>query len=132
MESPYPNRPQRFVPRGIAALQIDHVTVATADPGGRRRWYRETLGHRFMEYTVIPDRPDLVVFAMITVCERAHDLGLVWDPSRSRGRINHLAYWVDSREELLRAADVLLNSGHPDRVRPRQARHGRAGLPLLP
>jgi catechol 2,3-dioxygenase len=109
MESPFPNRPQRFVPRGIAARNIDHVTVATADPGADAEWYRDTLGHRFMEYTVIPDRPDWIVFAMTTVCERAHDMGLVWDPSPVRGRINHLAYWVDSHEELLRAADVLLN-----------------------
>jgi catechol 2,3-dioxygenase len=109
MESPFPNRAQRFVPRGIAARQIDHVTVATANPGGDAEWYRDTLGHRFMEYTVIPDRPDWAVFAMTTVCERAHDMGLVWDPSPVPGRINHLAYWVDSREDLLRAADVLLN-----------------------
>ena len=109
LESPFPNRPQRFVPRGVAARQIDHVTIATADPGGDAAWYRDTLGHRFMEYTVIPDRPDWIVFAMTTVCERAHDLGLVWDPSPVSGRINHVAYWVDSREELLRAADVLLN-----------------------
>jgi catechol 2,3-dioxygenase len=109
MESPFPNRPQRFVPRGIAARHIDHVTVATADPGADAEWYRDTLGHRFMEYTVIPDRPDWVVFAMTTVCERAHDMGLVWDPTPVPGRINHLAYWVDSREDLLRAADVLLN-----------------------
>jgi catechol 2,3-dioxygenase len=111
LESPFPNRPQRFVPRGIAARQIDHVTVATANPGADAEWYRDALGHRFMEYTVIPDRPDWIVFAMTTVCERAHDLGLVWDPSPVPGRVNHLAYWVDSREELLRAADVLLNQG---------------------
>lgn len=109
MESPFPNRPQRFVPRGVAARTIDHVTVATADPGADATWYRDTLGHRFMEYTVIPERPDWIVFAMTTVCERAHDFGLVWDPSPVRGRINHIAYWLDSREELLRAADVLLN-----------------------
>jgi catechol 2,3-dioxygenase len=110
MEAPFPNRPQRYVPRGVAARQLDHVTIATADPGADAEWYREMLGHRFMEYTVIPDRPDWVVFAMTTVCERAHDMGLVWDPSPVPGRINHLAYWVDSREELLRAADVLLNA----------------------
>lgn len=109
MESPFPNRPQRFVPRGIAARQIDHVTIASANPGGDAEWYRDTLGHRFMEYTVIPERPDWTVFAMTTVCERAHDMGLVWDPSPMPGRINHLAYWVDSREELLRAGDILLN-----------------------
>jgi catechol 2,3-dioxygenase len=109
LKSPFPNRPQRFVPRGVAARQIDHVTVATADPGADAEWYSDTLGHRFMEYTVIPDRPDWIVFAMTTVCERAHDMGLVWDPSPVRGRLNHVAYWLDSREELLRAADVLLN-----------------------
>jgi catechol 2,3-dioxygenase len=110
MESPFPNRPQRYVPRGVAARCIDHVTIATADPAGDAGWYRETLGHRYMEYTVTAERPDFVVFAMTTVCERAHDLGLVWDPSPARGRVNHFAYWVDSREELLRAADVLLNA----------------------
>jgi len=108
MASSFPNRPQRYRPRGVAARCIDHVTVCAADPLGDTHWYRDTLGHRFMEYTVIPDRPDFPVFAMTTVCERAHDLGIVWDPSPLRGRINHLAYFVESREELLRAADVFL------------------------
>jgi catechol 2,3-dioxygenase len=110
MESPFPNRPQRYVPRGVAARCIDHVTIAAADPAGDAAWYRETLGHRYMEYTVTPERPDFAVFAMTTVCERAHDLGIVWDASPAAGRINHFAYWVDSREELLRAADVFLNA----------------------
>ena len=108
--SPFPNRPQRYVPRGVAARCLDHVTVATADPEGDAGWFADTLGHRYMEYTVIPDRPDFVVFAMTTVCERSHDLGLVWDPSGTPARVNHVSYFVDSREELLRAADVLLNA----------------------
>ncbi len=109
MASPFPNRPQRFRPRGIAARGLDHVTVCAANPLGDAEWYRDTLGHRFMEYTVIPDRPDFPVFAMTTVCERAHDLGIVWDPTPLSGRVNHVSYYVESREELLRAADILLN-----------------------
>lgn len=120
--SPFPNRAQRFVPRGMAARCIDHVTVATADPEGDAHWLRETLGHRYMEYTVIPERPDFVVFAMTTVCERGHDLGLVWDPSGVPARINHFAYFVESREELLRAADVLLNADVPIEFGP--GKHG--------
>src|SRR5262249_15200721 len=61
LASPFPNRPQRYVPRGAAVRCIDHVTVSTADPEGDAYWLRDTLGHRFMEYTVIPDRPDFVV-----------------------------------------------------------------------
>ena len=109
-QSPFPNRPQRFVPRGIGARCIDHVTIATADPDGDAKWYRDTLGHRYTEYTVIPENPDFVVFCMTTTCERAHDLGLAWDPTPARGRINHFAYYVESQDGLLRAADVLLNA----------------------
>ena len=109
MQSPFPNRPQRFVPRGVAPRCIDHVTITTANPQGDAEWFRDTLGHRFMEYTTIPERPDFAVFVMTTVCERAHDLGMVWDPTPVAGRVNHLSYFVDSREDLLRAADVFLN-----------------------
>ena len=37
MESPFPNRPQRYVPRGAAVRCIDHVTVTTGEPDRRRR-----------------------------------------------------------------------------------------------
>ena len=122
LASPFPNRPQRYVPRGAAVRCIDHVTVSTADPEGDAHWLRDTLGHRYMEYTVIPERPDFVVFAMTSVCERGHDLGLVWDPSPVQARINHFAYFVESREELLRATDVLLNAGVAIEFGP--GRHG--------
>jgi catechol 2,3-dioxygenase len=109
MEPRHPNRPQRFVPRGVAARCIDHVTITTPDPDGDAKWFRDTLGHRYTEYTVTPDNPDFPVFAFTTVCERGHDMGLVWEPTGVQGRINHFAYFVESRENLLRAADVLLN-----------------------
>lgn len=111
LKSPFPNRPQRYVPRGAAVRCIDHVTIAAANPQGDAEWYRGALGHRYMEYTVIPDRPEFPVFCMTTVCERSHDLGIVWDPGPVPGRINHFSYFVDSREELLRVTDVFLNAG---------------------
>ncbi|HEY1777214.1 MAG TPA: VOC family protein [Solirubrobacteraceae bacterium] len=121
-ESSFPNRPQRFDPRGAAARCLDHVTIAASDPASEAAWYRDTLGHRYMEYTVAPDAPDHVVFAMTTVCERAHDLGIVWDPTPARGRVNHLSYWVASNAELVRAADVFLNAGVEIEFGP--GRHG--------
>ena len=132
MESPFPNRPQRYVPAASAARCIDHVTITAANPQGDAEWYRDTLGHRFMEYTVIPDRPDFPVFCMTTVCERSHDLGIVWDPTPVRGRINHFAYFVDSSDDLLARRRRAAQPGRRDRVRSRQARDGRAGLPVRP
>jgi catechol 2,3-dioxygenase len=110
MESPFPDRPQRFAPRGIAPRMLDHVTVMAKDPMGDAEWMRDTLGSTFTEYTMLDDESPLVVFAMSTNNEKSHDLGLILDQSDVPGRIHHLAWWVDSREELLRAADILLNA----------------------
>jgi catechol 2,3-dioxygenase len=121
LRSTYPDRPQRFAPRGIAPRQIDHVTVLTAETIGDARWYQEQLGSRFMEWTVLDDA-DVPVFAMSSNNEKSHDLGLVVDQSGIPGRLHHVSYWVDSLDQLHRAADLLLNAGTPIEFGP--GRHG--------
>jgi catechol 2,3-dioxygenase len=111
LRSPFPNRPQRFEARGVAARHLDHVTVMTKDVMGDVGWYRDTLGFRFMEWTVLNEESDLVVFGMLTNNEKGHDLGLLLDMSDTPGRLHHIAFWVDTPDELRRAADVLLNAG---------------------
>jgi catechol 2,3-dioxygenase len=122
MESPFPDRPQRYAPRGIAPRQIDHVTVMSKDPVRDAEWFRDTLGSTFTEYTMLNEETDLVVFAMSTNNEKSHDLGLILDQSDIPGRIHHFAWWVDTREDLLRAADILLNADIPIEFGP--GRHG--------
>jgi catechol 2,3-dioxygenase len=121
LASTYPNRPQAYRPRGIAARQIDHVTVMTADVLGDAYWYRDTLGYTFTEYTTL-DEADVPVFAMLTNNEKSHDLGLIIDQSGVPGRLHHASYWVDSRDELLRAADILMGAGAGIEFGP--GRHG--------
>jgi catechol 2,3-dioxygenase len=120
--SAFPARPRRFSPRGVSPRQLDHVTVVTANPVGDSEWYRDTLGYRFMELTGLDDNPDLIVFAMVTTNEKSHDLGLVVDFSGVPGRVHHLAFWVDAVEDVLRAADALMESGVQIEFGP--GRHG--------
>jgi catechol 2,3-dioxygenase len=110
-QSAFPARPQQHAPRGVAPRQLDHVTVVTRDPYGDSEWYRDNLGYRMTEYTGLDEQPDLIVFSMVTTNEKSHDLGLVVDFSGVPGRIHHLAFWVDAVEDVLRAADVLMESG---------------------
>lgn len=121
LRSDYPDRPQRFVPRGVAPRMIDHVTVMTADPLGDAHWYRDNLGSTFTGHTTLDDA-DVTVFAMSTNNEKSHDLGLVLDQSGVPSRLHHVAFWVDSRDELHRAADILLNADVPIEFGP--GRHG--------
>jgi catechol 2,3-dioxygenase len=118
----YPNRPQRYLPRGAAVRSLDHVTIACENIMGDVQWYRDTLGHRFTEYIVAEDNHDFVVFAMLTTVHLAHDMAIVFDHSGVPARVNHVAFWVDQREELRRATDVLIEMDHPIEFGP--GRHG--------
>ncbi|MQA84136.1 MAG: catechol 1,2-dioxygenase [Streptosporangiales bacterium] len=120
--SAFPARPQTPTARGVGPRQLDHVTVMTRDPYGDSEWYRDTLGYRFMEYTVLDENPDLVVFSMVTTNEKSHDLGLIADFTDVPGRLHHLAFWVDAVEDVLRAADVLMEAGTHIEFGP--GRHG--------
>ena len=108
--SPFPNRPQRYVParrraalhrprhgrdrrpgrrRGLAARDARpplHGVHGDPRPAGLRRL-------RDDDRLRAKPRPRARV-----------------GPSGVPGRVNHVAYFVDSREELLRVADVLLNA----------------------
>jgi catechol 2,3-dioxygenase len=105
----FPHRPQRYRPRGVAVRHIDHVTIATPDIFADAEFRRDVLGFRFTGWTGLPHDPDRVIFAQCTTNEQAHDLGLVLEMSEHAGRLNHVAYWLDQREDVLRGADVLLD-----------------------
>ncbi|MBN9155646.1 MAG: VOC family protein [Microbacterium sp.] len=108
----YPDRPSRRSSVAGAPRQLDHVTVATSDVDAFAAWYRDVLGFRIMARTVLDEAP-ISVFSVLTTNEKSHDLGVVLDGSTRAGRVNHYAFWVDTREELLIAADILGENGYP-------------------
>lgn len=110
--STYPDRPERRSRDGVAPRQLDHVTIAASDVRGFAKWYSETLGFRVMAHTTL-EHGGISVFTVLTTNEKSHDLGVVLDGSSVAGRANHFAYWVDTREDLLRTADILMENGTP-------------------
>ena len=48
----------------------------------------------------------------------AHELIYVADHAGASGRLHHLAFWVDTREEMLRAADLFLDNDVPIEAAP--------------
>jgi catechol 2,3-dioxygenase len=108
----YPDRPEKRSKVAGAPRQLDHVTIAASDVDGFVKWYVDVLGFRFMARTVLDEAP-ISVFSVLTTNEKSHDLGVVLDSSSVAGRINHYAFWVDTREELLITADTLMENGTP-------------------
>ncbi|THG31660.1 VOC family protein [Naasia lichenicola] len=108
----YPDRPEKRSKIAGAPRQLDHVTIAASDVDGFAKWYNEVLGFRIMARTVLDQAP-ISVFSVLTTNEKSHDLGVVLDGSTRPGRINHYAFWVDTHEELLIAADTLMERDIP-------------------
>ncbi|MGP3534128.1 VOC family protein [Microbacterium sp. RD1] len=106
----FPDRPSRRSRFAGAPRQLDHVTIAASNVDEFAKWYNEVLGFRIMARTVLDEAP-ISVFSVLTTNEKSHDLGIVLDGSTRAGRVNHVAFWLDSRDELLMAADVLDENG---------------------
>lgn len=98
--STYPDRPEKRSSHAGAPRFLDHVTIAASDVDGFAAWYNEVLGFRIMARTQLDDTNGSV-FTVLTNNEKSHDLGVVLDHSSTPGRVNHIAFWVDSREELM-------------------------------
>jgi catechol 2,3-dioxygenase len=104
------NQPQRIGTRGVAVRRLDHVNVWCRDIDENTTYMVDTLGFRISEQVLDDDGHRLGAWLHVT--PKSYDLayGRI-DPAGIGGRLHHVAYAVDAREYVLRAADVYLDAG---------------------
>ena len=104
------NHPQRLPGWGAMVRRIDHCNLFCQDLAGARRLFADLLGFKHNEAIYVPG-VERELGAFLACSSLSHDLGLIQDASGGRGRFNHVAYWLDSREDVLRAADLVVDAG---------------------
>jgi len=102
------NQPQRYVGRGAAVKRLDHVNMLAADVRENRRFAQDVLGYRLYERIELDDGTETGAWLSLSIA--AHELIYVADAYGAKGRLHHLAFWVDTREECLRAADIFVDN----------------------
>ncbi len=110
------NVPQRNPGRGASVKRIDHVNVLAQDVAVNRRFAEELLGFRLYEQIVLDDGTENGAWMSLTIA--AHELIYVADHAGANGRLHHVAFFVDTREEVLRAADLMLDANVPIEAAP--------------
>ena len=110
------NVPQRHVDRGASVKRIDHVNVLASDVAANRRFAMDQLGYRLYEQIVNDDGSEQGAWMSLSIA--AHELIYTADHARGHGRLHHLAWFVDTREELLRAADLFVDADVPIEAAP--------------
>ena len=103
------NQPQRYVGRGASVKRLDHVNLLAADVRPTREFCQDVLGYRLYERIELNDGTEAGAWMSLSIM--AHELIYVADAHGASGRLHHLAFWVDTREECLRAADLFLENG---------------------
>ncbi len=103
------NQASAFPGRGANVRRLDHVNYLAADVPETSRFATTVLSARPTEQIVLDDGVPSAVWH--SVCDKSYDLVYTGDWTGTRGRLHHVAFATDTREDILRAADVFLEAG---------------------
>jgi catechol 2,3-dioxygenase len=110
------NQPQRYVPRGIAPRRLDHLNILASEVAPTRRFFHELLGLRLTEQIIFDE--GAAMGAWLSATNKSYDVAITHDRTGASGRLHHLTYAMDSREDVLRAADILRDADVPIETGP--------------
>ncbi|RDB04570.1 VOC family protein [Runella aurantiaca] len=105
------NTASKFPARGINVRRIDHLNLFAKDVRAFRDFQLENLGGILTE-TIVDNLEDLNPKAVwFMVNSKSYDLAVTEDYLGMNDRFHHVTYAVNSREEVLIAADICLENG---------------------
>lgn len=104
------NTASRFPARGMNVRRLDHLNLLAPDVRAFQEFQLGVLGGRLTETIVADDQR--VLGAWFSVNSKSYDLAVTEDHvPGAQGRFHHVTYAVNSREEVLIAADIALENG---------------------
>jgi catechol 2,3-dioxygenase len=110
LRSTLKNLPMKYTDRGVNVRRIDHLALLARGVGANRTFAQEVLGFALREQ-VIYDEGTTEIGAWLSPAALHHQVAYVLDVKGASGRLHHFAFWVDNREDVLRAADILSENG---------------------
>ena len=103
------NQAARFPGKGANLRRLDHLNLLASDVRAMRVFMEEGLGMKVTEQIIFSGGDEQGVW--LTSNNKTYDIAITKDHRGARGRFHHCTYAVDSREEVLRAADICLEHG---------------------
>lgn len=103
------NVASRFHGRGTCPRRIDHLNLLSSDVTEFRRFMEICLDSRVTEYIQLDN--GRLGGCWFTVNNKTYDLACTEEHGGGMGRLHHVTYATDQREDILRAADIFLENG---------------------
>lgn len=106
LRSTLKNLPMKYTGRGACVRRIDHLALLCKDVALNRRFAQELLGFGLREQ-VRYQNGTVEIGSWLSGSPVHHEVAYVLDTKGAHGRLHHFAFWVDTRDDVLRAADIL-------------------------
>jgi catechol 2,3-dioxygenase len=103
------NQAQARPSHGVAVRRLDHINYLGVEPVVNRDYLRDTLGALVTEQIVLND--GTIAGTWTTFTNKGYDAVYTRDRTGTPGRLHHIAFATDTREDILRAADIALEQG---------------------
>jgi catechol 2,3-dioxygenase len=103
------NQAQAYPARGVSVRRLDHINYLGVEVVANRDFLRDVLGAMVTEQIVLDD--GTVAGSWTTFTNKGYDAVYTRDRTGTAGRLHHIAFAVDSRADILRAADIALDQG---------------------
>jgi len=127
LSSRLPSHPQRFTGKGIAPRRFDHTNFLVDDVRAEQEWFSDVLGIRHNYYVVGADETRLGSWLAKT--NVSHEIAFMRNRNQDGNRLHHVAYFLDSPDQLVRAATLLVDGGY--RLEWGPGSHGTSGAIFL-
>ncbi|MFL2101590.1 VOC family protein [Desemzia sp. FAM 23989] len=105
----FKNQPQKYMARGVGVKHLDHINFLSSNPPADGDMMEHILGMRLTEQiqTTTGSR-EAVWYSPNT---KSYEVVYTKDATGTKGRFHHIAFEVDSLEEIARAADIFNENG---------------------
>lgn len=94
---------------GSAPRRLDHLNLLSSDVSEFRRFMETCLGSRVTEIIQLDN--GRIGGCWFTINNKTYDLACTEEHGGGVGRLHHVTYATDQREDILRAADIFLQNG---------------------
>jgi catechol 2,3-dioxygenase len=103
------NQADRFPGHGVNARRLDHVNFLGVDVEANGEFVHNVLGGRATEQIRLDN--GRLAAQWFSFTNKSYDLVYSSDKTGTHGRLHHLAFATDTREDILKAADIFLENG---------------------
>ncbi len=94
---------------GAAPRRLDHLNLLSSDVSEFRRFMETCLGSRVTEMIQLDN--GRIGGCWFTINNKTYDLACTEEHGGGVGRLHHVTYATDQREDILRGADIFLQNG---------------------